>query len=90
MAIIKRNGKKGSKYQVRVKGTDGMWITETFDRKADADKHEAELIVQKKSGLVVKNIGNQVDVTEYFKSWNLETSSSGISKAGEKIKLDIS
>jgi len=79
MAIIKREGKGKTKYQVRIKGTDGMWIGETFDRKADAEEYESKLIYQKKSGLVVRNVGNQSTVSNYFPAWNEETQNGNIS-----------
>lgn len=87
MAIIKRDGKRGATYQVRVKGSDGRWITESFIRKADAEKHEAGLRFQVKSGLIVKNIGNQVTVSDYFPSWDVETRSSGISEGWRKDQI---
>ena len=55
------------------------FITETFDRKADAEACEARLIYQKKSGLTVRNVGNQASVSDYFPSWNEETRNGGIS-----------
>lgn len=79
MAIIKREGKKATKYQVRVEGSDGKWISETFDRKAEAEAHEAKLMHQKKSGLTVRNVGNQASISDYFPSWNEETLDGGIS-----------
>ena len=30
MAIIKRKSRKGFSYQVKVKGSDGFWISETL------------------------------------------------------------
>lgn len=87
MAIIKRTGKRGIKYQVKVKGSDGMWISETFCRKADAEEYEAKLIYQKKSGLIVRNIGNQATVAEYFPVWNEETLNGGISVGWRKDQI---
>jgi integrase len=87
MAVIKRAGKKGIKYQVRVRGSDGMWITETFLKKSDADAHESKLLHQKRSGLTVRNIGNQATVKEYFPAWNEETLDGGISAGWRKDQI---
>jgi integrase len=87
MAVIKRVGKKGIKYQVRVRGSDGMWITQTFLKKSEADAHEIKLLHQKKSGLTVKNVGNQATVKDYFPAWNEETLDGGISAGWRKDQI---
>ena len=79
MAICKRESKKGTRYQVKVTGTDGKQVTSTFDRKAEAEKFENELIHQKKNGQSVRNIGNRLTVSEYFPIWDAETRGSKIS-----------
>jgi integrase len=87
MAIYKRIRKSGIKYQVKIKGSDGRWITETFDRKAEAEAQEAKLMHQKKSGLTVRNIGNQATVKDYFPAWNEETLDGGISVGWRKDQI---
>ena len=79
MAISKRVRNKGTTYQVKVKGSDGFWITETCDTLAEARKKEAELYSKKGNGLVVRNAGNQITVSSYFPTWDVETRNGNIS-----------
>lgn len=50
MAIVKRKSKSGIRYQAKVKGTDGSWITETFDSRVEAEQWEARLKLDKLGG----------------------------------------
>lgn len=73
MAIEKRYGKRtGWHYQVKVKGSDGRWITETFRTRAEAEKKEAELRLQKLKGGFVTNLSRQLEVMRYFEEWHRE------------------
>lgn len=73
MAIEKRYGKRtGWHYQVKVKGSDGRWITETFSTRSDAERREAELRLQKLKGGFVTNLSRQLDVARYFEEWHRE------------------
>lgn len=80
MAIIKRIRKSGIRYQVRIRGSDGLWISQTFERKAEAEQYEAKLIHQRRSGMVIRNVGNHVSVNDYFLAWDEETRNNGVSK----------
>lgn len=73
MAIVRRTRKSGTKYQVKLKGTDGFWITETFDRLSDAEKWEAELKLKKLNGHIVSNMNRDLTVSEYFEVWHKES-----------------
>ncbi|MGE4108052.1 MAG: tyrosine-type recombinase/integrase [Bacteriovoracia bacterium] len=85
MAIIKRYRKtKGQVYQVKVKGSDGRWITDTFETRAEAEKREAELVLEKRSGGFVTNLSRQLSVAEYFTTWAKENISSDASLGWKK------
>ncbi|MGK5086347.1 site-specific integrase [Bdellovibrionota bacterium FG-2] len=89
MAINRREGKNGLSYQVKIKGSDGSWVTETFDRKADADKRKAELRIQKTSGSVVSNWNRGLTLDDYFPVWDSETRGTGASPGwrGSQIQM---
>ena len=69
MAIEKRKRKNGWSYQVKIVGSDGRWITETFSTKGDAERREAELRIQKSKGGFVSNLSKNLSVDEYFGYW---------------------
>ena len=50
MAIIKRPLKNGMKYQVKLQGSDGLWISETFTTKREVEQKEEDLKRQKHGG----------------------------------------
>jgi integrase len=65
MAIIKRN----NHYQVKFRGSDGKWVTDTFAAKRDAEAYEIEIKQQRRDGVRVTSQGNQLTVTQYFERW---------------------
>jgi hypothetical protein len=89
MAIVKRVRKTGVRYQVKEKGSDGRWITATFDRLVDAEKKEAELRLKKRSGLSVTNNARHVSVSDYFPLWNEETKNNGVSAGWRAAQVQM-
>lgn len=74
MAIVKRTTKrKGVSYQVRVRGTDGRWITETFPKRKEAEEFERNILRAKSLGGTISNISNQLTVSEFFGEWEPQT-----------------
>src|SRR5947209_1148812 len=68
MAIKSRKRRDGSfGYQVKVRGTDGRWITDTFDRRTDAERFEAEVKLKKLRGHSV--IGAELTVIQFWDEW---------------------
>ncbi len=65
MAIIKRKGS----YQVKLRGTDGKWVSRTFPTKHLATAFEVESKRQKLEGLVVTNSRHSITVDQYFEQW---------------------
>ncbi|MGK5084390.1 site-specific integrase [Bdellovibrionota bacterium FG-1] len=89
MAINRRNGKNGPSYQVKVKGSDGSWVTETFERKGDAQKREAELRIQKTSGSVVSNLNRDLILDDYFSAWDQETRNTSASAGWRSSQIQM-
>src|SRR3989338_996660 len=69
MAIIKRIRKSGTRFQVKIRGNEGAWVTHTFTNKVDAKAFEIELRHQRSVGLGVTNLGNQLTLDSYFDHW---------------------
>lgn len=66
MAIIKRpNGN----YQVKYRGSDGRWISETFLRRRDAENFDSKLKQEKRGGGVVRNQDREITLDEFFPIW---------------------
>lgn len=80
MAVTKRKGKAGNSYQVKVRGTDKKWVTDTFKNRAEAEKRHAELVVEKSSGGFVTNLAKNLTVEEYFRVWSQENVNSKASE----------
>jgi integrase len=57
------------KYQVKVVGIDGQWITKAFTSKKDAEVYETDLKRQKHSGQQVTNRAKYIAFDEYFVQW---------------------
>lgn len=89
MAIYQRNRKSGIRYQVKVKGSDGRWITATFSRRTDARAYEAKLTTQKHSGRIVVNLNRQITIGEYFDLWRAEASSSNVSEGWRQTQIQM-
>ena len=89
MAIIKRYRRGGVKYQVKVKGSDGRWITDTFGTRAEAEKRQAELVVVKRSGGFVTSLSKQLTVAEYFATWSKENINSDASDGWKSSQVQM-
>ena len=90
MAIIKRYGKKsGWSYQVKFRGSDGRWITETADSKVAAEKRQAEIRLQKLNGGFVTNLSRELSVSAYFKDWHAETKNGNASEGWRKTQIQM-
>jgi len=90
MAISKRFRKRsGWTYQVKVKGSDGKWITETFKTRIEAEKREAEIRLYKLKGGFVTNLSRQLSVAEYFGQWFQETKNGNASEFYRKQQRQI-
>jgi hypothetical protein len=59
-----------SRFQVKVKGTDGRWITRCFETKTAARNYETELRGQKRMNGVVTNNNRQITLDEYYAEWS--------------------
>lgn len=66
MAIVKRSS---GTYQVKYRGNDGRWISETFPTKREAESFELELKKKKRSGSRITNSGQNLILDEYFALW---------------------
>lgn len=65
MAIIKRN----TTYQVKLRASDGKWLTKTFDTKEAAKRYEVQMRQQALDGQYVSTEGRQTTLDAYFESW---------------------
>jgi integrase len=75
LAIIKRKRKLGIKYQVKIRGSDGHWITDTYDNLREAKLREAEVNSSKLTGGVISAQSRNLSVGEYFSIWATNTKS---------------
>lgn len=69
MAIQKRTGTSGAHYQVKLRGSDGCWVSETFPTMGEARAREAELKHQLNSGHLVSAHAKRVTLSQYFVEW---------------------
>ena len=90
MAITKLNRKNGSKYQVKLRGFDGKWVTKTFDRKKDAVDFEIQLKINIKNGVLTSGLSRKVTLNSFFELWLEETSqaSKGWKKSQKQMYRD--
>ena len=74
MAIVKRKQKDGTvSYQVRVKDQLGRWLpSQSFARKADAERHERLLEEQSESAWGAGREGRRQTVAQYWDQWSKE------------------
>lgn len=89
MAIFKRNRKNGPSYQLKVRGSDGRWISETFERKSDAEKRETEIKLEKENGSIVSNLNRNLTLDEYFSTWNKETKGTSASLGWRNSQIQM-
>lgn len=68
MAIVKLE-RKNNPFQVKVKDSEGKWITRVFATIKDADEFEGKLRSQKRSGTLLTNADRQLTVSQYFETW---------------------
>jgi integrase len=69
MAIKKIDRKSGRRYQVKIRGSDGMWITKVFSARSEAEKYESKLKTRKFEGETVSSGSSQMTVDQYFSVW---------------------
>ena len=74
MAIIKRSN--GS-YQVKLRGTDGKWVTRTFLTKHEATAYEIDFKRRRIDGFTVTSSGNHMTMDDYFAEWFRMTAHQG-------------
>lgn len=67
MAIIKR---PSGTYQVKFRGNDGRWISETFFTKREAEEFESDLKKKKRSGSRITNSGQNLTLDQFFLVWS--------------------
>lgn len=68
MAIIKR--KQGTdRFQVKVRGSDGLWISRCFRTHSDAESFETEVRHRKHVNVSVTSQSRQILVRDYFGKW---------------------
>lgn len=89
MAIIKRSSKDGHKYQVKLQGSDGRWISETFARRRDAEIRDAELKRRKSGGALVTNDLRHLVLDQYFEIWNRDTEGTKASASWRETQLQM-
>lgn len=90
MAITKRFRKRlGWTYQVKVKGSDGKWITETFQTRQESEKREIEVRLQKLNGGFVTNLSRQLSVAQYFEEWHRETKNGNASEGWRRTQRQL-
>lgn len=70
MAIRTRLKKNGSRsYQVKIRDTDGNWITKTFQKKREAEQFECDLRQKIYQGTRVTQSRSELTVNEFFCKW---------------------
>lgn len=69
MAIYKRTGKTTS-FQMKIRGSDGRWITQTFKSEKEARSAEATLVATILSRQRVTNSDRTVTVGYYWSIWS--------------------
>lgn len=79
MAIIKRTNKSGISYQLRIRGSDGYWLTETFKTKEEAKRREVELRHKQHTGVNLSANANRLTLAEYFTQWEEQTRTGRVS-----------
>ena len=66
MAIIKLTNQH---YQVKLRGTDGMWITKVFHSKREAKTFQNQVNCSKQEGGSVTSSADRLTLDEFFKDW---------------------
>ena len=66
MAIIKL---PSGNYQVKVRGTDGKWVTKSFLLKYEARAFESHIKSYKQDRGAVTSAANRITLDEYFPDW---------------------
>jgi integrase len=89
MAVVKRPSKDGNRYQVRIQGSDGRWITETFQTRRDAEIRDAELKRKKRSGSFISNELRQMTVNQYVAAWDQDTAGTKSSASWRTSQLQM-
>ncbi len=61
--------KSRNRYQVKLRGDDGRWVTKTFDTKTEAKIYEVKLKSKKFDGEPVNNRANKMLVHDFWELW---------------------
>ncbi len=69
MAITKRRSKKGIRYQVKLRGDDGKWVSETFGTLKEAKLYENNQISKKLKGQTLNGDAHKVSLNDFFTMW---------------------
>jgi integrase len=56
-------------YQVKLRGSDGKWVTKAFPTKQEAKAYESHLRCYKDDGGSVTSTANKITLDEYFRDW---------------------
>ena len=80
MAIIKRKGKKGTTYQLKVRDSNGVWITKRFATKVEAKTEEALLFLEKANKGSISAVDKKLTLNNYFTKWDDKTQNLKVSK----------
>ncbi len=89
MAIIKRPSRDGTKYQVKLQGSDGSWISETFDTRLAAEIRDTELKRRKNGGTFISNEIHHLTVDQYFEAWNRDTAGTRASESWRHSQVQM-
>jgi integrase len=69
MAIISRKSKKGTKYQVKLRAENGLWVSETFTSLREAKEFEVQQKQNKFKGVPLANKGKNTTLNDFWSIW---------------------
>lgn len=86
MAITKL---PSGRWQVKLRGTDGRWLTETTDDFEGAKLSEARLKAKLLGGASISGDARRLTVDEYFSAWHRDTEGTMASAAWRRTQLQM-
>jgi integrase len=69
MAIISRKSRKGTKYQVKLRAENGLWVSETFTTLREAKEFEVQQKQNKFKGVPLANKGKHTTLNDFWNTW---------------------